>query len=209
MLAIAGIAGSSFILVSLVVGVRLLLLARRTRQLPEFAVGLALFLMGGFGWPLLVAAQRATALPDAARTSLALASTVLMAVGETALAVFTWRVFRPETDWARVLVGAVAAGFVTCIVGEAFWPGYAAIALESASPWLLYQILPTVCLGWSGFESLRHTRASARRQRLGMADPIVTNRFLLWAACTLTCTLLTVVTTLGGPRLQRRSSAWR
>ena len=50
---LGAIGGVSFILASLVIGLRLLLLARRTRELPEFVIGLALFLMGGLGYPLL------------------------------------------------------------------------------------------------------------------------------------------------------------
>lgn len=202
MLVVVGLAGSSFILVSLVVGIRLLLIAARTRQLPELAVGLALFLMGGFGWPLSVAAQQITALPDAARIGLALLSVLLMSVGMLALAVFTWRVFRPQAGWARALVASVAGGFGLCIVGQAFAPGYAAIALEAAAPWILYQLLPIVCLGWTGLESLRYARICVLRQRVGLADPVVTNRFLLWAICTLICTFLTVVSVLGGPQFQ-------
>jgi hypothetical protein len=201
-LVVAGLVGSSFILVSFVVGARLLLLARRTRQLPELAVGLALFLMGGFGWPLMVAAQRATSLPDGLRVALAAASTLLMAVGETSLAVFTWRVFRPAARAARAAVAAIGAGFVACALGQAVSPGYRALALEQAPPWLLFQMLPILCLGWSGIESLRYARASARRQRLGLADPLVTNRFQLWGACTLTCTALTTLTAIGGPTFQ-------
>jgi hypothetical protein len=202
MLAIAGLLGSSFIVVSLVVGWRLLLLARRTRQLPELAVGLGLFLMGGFGWPLMVAAQRLLLAPDGVRVGLALASTLLMAVGEIALAVFTWRVFRPQARWARLLVLAVGLGFALCAAGQAFRPGYAAIALEQARPWWLYQLLPTFVLGWSGLESIHEARRCARRQRLGLSSPIVTSRFRLWGACTLTCSLLTLVTALAGPAFQ-------
>jgi hypothetical protein len=202
MLAIAGLLGSSFIVVSLVVGWRLLLLARRTRQLPELAVGLGLFLMGGFGWPLMVAAQRLLLAPDALRSGLALLSTVLMSLGEIALAVFTWRVFHPQARWARLLVVAVGVGFALCVAGQALRPGYAAIALEGARPWWLYQLLPTIVLGWSGVESVSEARRSARRQRLGLSSAIVTSRFRLWGACTLVCSLLTLLTALGGPDFQ-------
>ncbi len=199
---VAGLTGASFILVSLVVGARLLLLARRTRQLPELTVGLAFFLMGGFAWPMLATAQQATALPDAVRTGLAATSTLLMAVGQTSLAIFTWRVFRPEAGWARALVVGLASAFVVCALGQAASPGYAALAIELEPFWLSYQILPMISLGWTGLESLRYARVCARRQRVGLAEPIVTNRFLLWGACALTCTVLTIATTIGGPAFQ-------
>jgi hypothetical protein len=40
---VAAIAGLSFILASLVTGARLLLVAQRTRELPELTLGLGLF----------------------------------------------------------------------------------------------------------------------------------------------------------------------
>ena len=44
---LAALGGLSFLLVSIVGGARLLLLARRTRKLPEFVLGMGLFLLGG------------------------------------------------------------------------------------------------------------------------------------------------------------------
>jgi hypothetical protein len=44
-------------LTSLVVGARLLLLARRTRRLPELALGIGLFLLGGVDYLLNLAAR--------------------------------------------------------------------------------------------------------------------------------------------------------
>ena len=37
------------------------------------------------------------------------------------------------------------------------------------------------CLLWASFEATVYWRKMARRARLGIADPLVTNRFLLWA----------------------------
>ena len=54
---ILGVIGfGSFLAVSLAVGTRLLLLARRTRRLPELAMGLNFLLAGFIGYALLVAA---------------------------------------------------------------------------------------------------------------------------------------------------------
>ena len=43
-----------------------------------------------------------------------------------------------------------------------------------------------VAFAWTGFESLRLYRQLRRRRALGLADGVVTNRFLLWgiAGCT-------------------------
>jgi hypothetical protein len=89
---------------------------------------------------------------------------------------------------------AIALVFTTCALGQALQPGYTAIANMQALPWLLYRVLTVLSLTWTGGESLYYARISARRQRIGLSDPAVTNRFILWAACTLICALLTTET---------------
>ena len=60
---------SAYCLVSLVVGIRLLLLARRTRELPELLIGLAFLTGGAIGYTILVAStQLLEKAPDLART---------------------------------------------------------------------------------------------------------------------------------------------
>ncbi len=201
MLVVTGLLGASFIVVSLVVGGRLLLLGLRTHRTPELLIGFGLFSMGGFAWPLLVAAQQATGLGAGGRTALAFSSTLLMGVGLTLLAGFTWQVFRPGQLWARLVVVAIALAFAVCVVGQAVEPGYGAIAHKQELLWLSYRILISACLAWCGVESLHHARISAKRQRVGLSDPVVTNRFLLWGACTLICTVLSTMTSIVDPTL--------
>ena len=67
---LAAIGGGAFVLVSLVIGVRVMWLARRTRGLPEFAMALGLLLMGGLGYPILILAQFGSFLSDGARVLL-------------------------------------------------------------------------------------------------------------------------------------------
>ena len=43
---------------------------------------------------------------------------------------------------------------------------------------------------WASFESFRYWRAMRKREALGLADPVVTNRFLLWTLWTGGVTLL-------------------
>ena len=55
LLAAAG--GGAFVLVSLVIGVRVVWLAHRTRGLAELSMGLGLLLMGGLGYPIPILAD--------------------------------------------------------------------------------------------------------------------------------------------------------
>ena len=52
-----GIGFAAFFVVALVVGVRVLLLARRTRELPELLMGIGVLGIGPVGFGLLVIAQ--------------------------------------------------------------------------------------------------------------------------------------------------------
>jgi hypothetical protein len=52
------------------------------------------------------------------------------------------------------------------------------------------RLLPT---SWAFYESLRYWRAMRRRDSLGLADPVVTNRFLLWSIWTGAVTALPLI----------------
>jgi hypothetical protein len=38
-----------------------------------------------------------------------------------------------------------------------------------------------IAYGWTAYEGFRHHRLMLRRARVGLGDPVVANRFLLWA----------------------------
>jgi hypothetical protein len=163
--------------------------------------------MGGFSYPLVVAAHQAHGLAPEVRGLLVLASVAFMSIGQTSLAGFTRMVFRPRSAWAGWTVAAVAAAFVASLVGQYVDPGYTAIALEQELPWLLYRFATVFVLAWTGFESLLYARVSWKRQRVGLADAVVTNRFLLWAFSTLSSGLLALVTGIVSPELSGSMAA--
>jgi hypothetical protein len=191
-----------FIGVAFVVGLRLLAMAGRSRGLPELTLGLALFLIVGVGYPVTLAA-RVVLLDDspglAGRLLLPLGST-LMNVGWAAIWVFTWRVFRPEATWARVL----ASGAIAALLLLAGVSGSRAIAVEDASVLVRPHVSGTLTLllalasyVWTAAESLRYWALLRRRLALGLADPVVTNRFLLWGLVAVFSFLSLVGPTLG------------
>jgi hypothetical protein len=169
----------TFFVVSLVIGVRLLLLARRTGEIPELLIGLAVLGIGplGFGLSMLAFAT----LGRSTITSAALQGSGFVAVfiGAAAQYLFVWYVFRRQAAWARPLVYAAIALLATA---------YAADILESGlinrgydGSWFRTGMaVRLLVMVWSSVESLLYWRRMRRRMRLGLADPIVTNRFLLW-----------------------------
>lgn len=174
-----------FIAASFGIGLRLLGMAARTRGLPELTLGLALFLIVGVGYPVTLAG-RALLLgegPELTGRLLLPLGAVLMNVGWAAVWLFTWRVFRPEAGWARMVASGAIAGLLL-LAGVSV-----SRALTVASPEALVRPNPAstatllVALAsyvWTAAESFRYWALLRRRRSLGLADPVVANRFLLW-----------------------------
>ncbi len=170
----------AFMLVSLVIGLRLLGLARRTRELPELAIGLGYFLIGGIGYPLLIVSNRATDLSVGARLGLLWASLVTTAIATTAIGVFVWRVFRPEARWARAAVWTFPGLSAASLALQASISGMDAALRHQGIGILLYTFLNSCPIAWAGVESFHYHSLLVRRARLGLADPVVADRMRLW-----------------------------
>jgi hypothetical protein len=168
-----------FLVTCLAVGGKMLLLARRTHRVPEIALGLSLFLSGGLGGILLFIGQsRAEKLGDFA---LGIRGTGLLclSMGAIALWCFTWRVFRPQARWAAVLFAVACAAVVSGFLGEAIAGDFATDRFANVWSWVGLCGRSLAYL-WAGLESLRYHRLMRRRLQLGLAEPLLVNRFLLW-----------------------------
>jgi hypothetical protein len=183
--ALAGAAVGLLVAASIFVGLRLLRLRRQGGGAPELLLGGMLLLSVGVGYPLLIAADRAG--PETVRP-LFVASTLAVNAGFALLFAFTWRVFRPEERWARALAGAG----VLALLANAAWRCFDAFTLAEiriASEVVGQSLLQTtpVLFGylWTAWESLRYHGLMRRRVRLGLADPVVCERFLLWGVMAL------------------------
>jgi hypothetical protein len=153
---------------------RLFRLASRTRQLPEALVG-SYFLLVPFAISLAIRVERFS--PEQAPWVRA-GSHALFTLGGIALLLFTWHVFRRNAAWARTL----AWGGSACLV--AVWAAGIPMGVyrTGSSFFLLLPVYASYL--WVFLESLRYYALLRRRQRLGLADPVVTNRFLLFAIWT-------------------------
>lgn len=191
MLVLTGLVTALNLVLSLVVGLRLLLRAR-SGGWPAPESSLAIYFLvsavlgtppqivvyGGMGDPRLAVAE------PVARALLAFA-VLAMAIGAAAAYVFTWKTFQPDRRWAK---GIVAAGCACLALGyaiEAVFEGFAPVMFAGPGHWIGWVGRTAATLGIA-FESFRYWLMLRRRLRLGLADPVVTNRFLLWgvwAAC--------------------------
>jgi hypothetical protein len=195
---------AAFIAAGAVVGARLLLLASRTKQLPDFIVGASLFILSAVAYPLILLGSVGNLSLEVTRW-ISIGSVATLATGWVGVFVFTERVFRPGVGWARALaitgVAVTAVGLVGG-VEHALGAHDLATLRKPASGVLIIQAAALVLYPWTGLEGLRCWLQARKRLALGLADPLVANRFLLWAwigvFSTLTVAPAFVVTLLGG-----------
>jgi hypothetical protein len=188
---------AAFILVGGIVGIRLLRLAARTRELSDFLVGFALFDLAGVAYPLILVGTQ----PDLSLGGAKLFSTLsmlTMAAGWAAVFVFTQRVFRPGEKWAMALAAAGVAMVLYGLVGGIVHVQEAADRVTLRSPlsrvlWMQYASV--MVYAWSAVEGFRCWAQAKKRLRLGLADAMVVNRFLLWG-CVGIASLLSIVPSL-------------
>jgi hypothetical protein len=115
------------------------------------------------------------ALDDAAAT----ASRLGISAAILCLGCFTWLTFRPQSRAATLFfwlsAGAIAIGFVgSGTVGD--WRGF-----RSDHVWIWIENLAQIGIyGWAGAEALLYYGNARKRVALGLADPVVANKFALW-----------------------------
>jgi uncharacterized protein YaiI (UPF0178 family) len=195
------VAVGTLFVVWIVTGVRLVRLARRTRALPEFLLGLSLLLQAGLGYPLSVVAQSA----GRYELLLILVSALCTNTGMGLLYAFTARVFHDASRWAWALVGAAGALLAVQLAGHVLGQAAATTPEAKLSSILLWGAgslaLSGLSGGWTAFEALRFHALLRKRAALGLADPVVANRMLLWGlmgCCALAAVLIDAVLLYSG-----------
>jgi len=182
------------VVASLVLGIRLLRLALRTRELPELMIGSSFIVAGVIGYLVMLAGnpQSGAVSPEQSAT-ITFVGYGLIGVGVCCIYLFIWRTFHKGSWWAASLavVGCAAVLLTTRHSIDATVAGsfghYAGMLSRLGAG------------GWGAFESLRWWDRMRRRQALGLADPVVTNRFLLWGVANVT-TFAIFLTTMMMPR---------
>jgi hypothetical protein len=96
------------------------------------------------------------------------------------MAAFTRQVFRREDPWAAWLVVGTAALLVAGVAGSALGGDWEGFSISNGWFWLEW-VGFTLPFGWAGSEAFAQYRQARRRLDLGLCDPLVCNRYLLWA----------------------------
>lgn len=170
---------------SLVVGLRLLARARRGWPAPETSLAIYFLCSAFLATPPQVVVYGAMgdprfSVPEVASRLLLGFAVLAMAVGAAGVYVFTWKTFRPDRWWARAIVACGCASLFGGWTIELLREGFAPVIFAGFGHWLGWAGRTAAMLGVT-WESFRYWRLMRRRLRLGLVDPVLTDRFLLWS----------------------------
>jgi hypothetical protein len=172
-----------FMLTALFVSTRLLVLSSRTRKLPELLLGLAVLFIGFLAFAVGTAGKLLLVGTPAMRGVLTIVGLFIECSGQLALVAFSWRVFHPRDGLASAFAGLLALFILGAFLGEIFSGQYLRYtdSLPSVGVFVpLGQIARGSAPAWMSFECFRFHRQLRRRLAIGLAEPMVVNRVLLW-----------------------------
>jgi hypothetical protein len=174
--ALVGLA--AFVGLSLALGLRLFFLARRVGGLPEYALAVAFFFSGGIGAALQAVRPLGIGSPEfQAAAWTCVRASIDLGIGCQVL--FTWRVFRPRSPFGAAAFLAFASAAPAILAGYA-GAGALGDPLYRGRWFWIEAALHLAALAWATAEPLHYHARMQRRLRLGLADPVLANRFLVW-----------------------------
>jgi hypothetical protein len=164
-------------IIYMLAGTRLVLLGARTGETPERLLGASFMLFGLSGIVYGLAVVESL---RAFWTPLNFIARVIYLPGSVLIAIFTARVFRPDDRWARGLVWIVVALVVTGVGGSVLRGDWEGFSLNNAGFWLEW-VGYTLPFGWAAAEAFHQYLQARRRVSVGLCEPSVCNRMLLWS----------------------------
>jgi len=179
-------------LVYFAVGACLVRLGSRTRSASEWVLGLT-FLIWGVSYVFWVVSLASHGQP-ALKSQLLIASRLATNLGGVWIAYVPLLLFRRGSTWAKRLSVSIA---ICLIVGTAgsIWVGDPQGVEPLTNFWWWPEWIGTIAPSiWIGAEGLHHYGTNRPRVRLGLCEPIVGHRYLLWGIAGVLWTLLDVVT---------------
>ena len=169
---------------SAVIGIRLLLRARDRDSGPEIALAVYFLACAVFGSTLSITVYSSLgdsgfALSESTTRLLITTYVLCNSVGGCAIYVFTWRTFRMGETWPLLVVATAIAAVASAYVWNAATGEFVVKVLPGPGYWLERGVF-VAGMAWMSIESLRYWALLRRRARIGLAEPLLVNRFLLW-----------------------------
>jgi len=178
-------------LVYFALGSRLVVLGIRTRSLTESLLG-STFLLWSLYYALRISSiglHGQTVL----ESQIAIAARIVNDLSSVGFAFFPLLAFRRGSSWGKWL----ASGIAICLIGGAagsIWVGDPEGVDPLTNGWWWPEWLGETAAGvWLGVEGFHHYGMGRARVRLGLCEPIVGHRYLLWGFAGLFWTLLSFV----------------
>lgn len=169
----------AFVAASLLVGARLLAVGLRRRALPEVSLGSGFLLSGGVGFLLMVSPRLAPDLDPGAHDALRMTGQIVTNAGFVGIWVFNVVVFGGGRRLAVAASVAACALLALSLLGAA--AGGVEVLRDPTTPWYAFGFLGKLgAFVWAAASGLHHHALQRRRLALGLAEPEVVNRFLLW-----------------------------
>jgi hypothetical protein len=162
-------------LIYLAVGIRLFALSRRTRGRPEYLLALT-YLCTGVSYYL----YEFPSMFELDQAWILILARIIYSVGMVPLLLFTRDVFRSDSRWANPLVWAIALSLFSGVSFSTLNGDIEGLIVNSLWFWCDW-IGYTAPYIWISAEALIAYRSAQKRLRLGLCEPDVVNRFLLWA----------------------------
>lgn len=182
-----------YLLVAGGVGFRLIRLWRQTHQVPEGALGIGLAVIA-LGMPMAAAGRVPAIAMEPVGRALFAAGLLVNVSGLCSLVFFTYWVFRRGSHWGQVLLVALCVTQVFA-VAYACAMNFTGSSVEEIKRMMLpgtvtwMAALMTSFL-WGAAEAFHYRAVVVRQIAVGLGDPVIANRFLLWGAACATSGLL-------------------
>lgn len=184
MQAITGIVLLAKFILAGIVGTRLLRIPSESRVAPERLLGLFFLVANVLGGVLVTAAYGVWASMGRAETTgwvnqLHGMGQLGMSFGYAMVILFTQQTFYPGSRTARTTAWSVIALLAISLLARVLHEGFAISIEPGPFHWVGYgcRMFALVWASWAAFDYWTRMR---RRVVLGLGDPLVANRFLLW-----------------------------
>jgi hypothetical protein len=181
LLSVAGLV--LFMLTSLIVSSRLWMLWWRTRKLPELLLAVALLCIGFLAYAAGTAGKLLVDGSEQLRSNLTVLGLGIECIGHMSLVLFSWRVFHRESRWAAVWALALCLFIAGALVGEVVSGQHLRYSdmQPISGPFLpLALAARATAPAWMAIECFRFHAKLRRRLAIGLAEPLVVQRVLLW-----------------------------
>jgi hypothetical protein len=156
----------------MILGFRLVRIGQQNSSAPERLIGLYMIISP----PAMSVMMRLHRFDPTVQPMLRGLAGLATGLAAICLAAFAWRVFRPRATWAMILTGLIACYFaITSTLGfiDSSEQGY--MARGNISRFVFVGIYL-----WLWIECRAHRAILLKRLHIGLADPVVVNRFLLF-----------------------------